>query len=205
MAYSFDSLQSEFFWYDDFLGDQLKDEWVESGSAGGDADVVDGVEGGIVRITTDGDNGDSWQISWGTTHRILHILNRIAVEYRLRIEDSTVSFMQTSLQFDVNNRILFYETGDAWRIRTTDGGAQTDAASGVVVDANFHILRIQAHLHGSSHVHFYVDGVETDNSPSTTNIPDDAADFFEPQFYVSTSENVAHYIDLDYVAARQDI
>ena len=54
----FDSLQKYFWFQDHFLGDQIQDEWGTYFEAGGAAAVVDGVTGGIIRLTTHSDLND---------------------------------------------------------------------------------------------------------------------------------------------------
>ena len=54
-SYCLDSQQTSLCWFDDFLGDQIQDEWTSTGDAGGTATVVDAQTGGVVRITTDTD------------------------------------------------------------------------------------------------------------------------------------------------------
>ena len=63
---------------------------------------------------------------------------------------------------------------------------------------------MECQTHGGSHVHFYIDGVETGNSPITTNIPDDAGDYLQPYLFILTLENATKSLDTDYVYLREE-
>ncbi len=207
-AFSMDSFQDRLLWFDDFHGDQLQDEWRETGEAGGSAAVIDLQVGGVVRLTTDTDTNDKWIIDWNNIAS-LHVSKRVSMEIRAKVNQATYVSVGFVLQFDMGNRIFFFVNeilGGAtnWRILCIDGGAQTNLDSGVALDTDYHIFRFECHLHGGSHVHFYIDGVETANSPITTNIPDDAGDYFNPWLQIQTRENVAKSMDMDYVYIRQE-
>jgi len=204
--FSLESLRTELFWYDDFLGDQLGDEWGQTLVGAGSVAVVDAVTGGVARLTTGAVTQDDTSIHW-TNVRSLHVNKLIAMEARVLISKVTVGTLDAmiSLFFDSNNQIQFVESGSTWFIYAEDGGATTQLTSGVAMDTDFHIYRIEAHLHGGSHVHYYIDGVETANSPIAINIPDDAADFLQPRFFMETTEAEAKYMDIDYVGVRQNI
>ncbi len=104
--------------------------------------------------------------------------------------------------FDVD-WIMFWvpDTTPTYRIYTSSGGA-TNLESGIAKDTNYHIFRIECLPTGQ--VHFYIDGVETANSPITTNIPDDAGDYLKPLFEIITTEDLAKSLDIDYVVLQQD-
>jgi len=89
-------------------------------------------------------------------------------------------------------------------ILCVDGGVGPAVDSGIAPDTDYHIFRVECHLHGGSHVHFYIDGTETANSPINTNVPDDATDYLQPLVYVRPRENAAKIVDCDYVYIRQD-
>ena len=85
-----------------------------------------------------------------------------------------------------------------------DGGVGGALASGIALDTSYHVFRIETHIEGGNHVHFYIDDTETTNSPISTNIPDDATDYFNPHIFVGTGENVAKSMDVDYCEVRQE-
>lgn len=207
-AYSIDSFQDQLLWWDDFLGDQLKDEWSIGGNGGGSVVVVDAQTGGIARITTDGDDNDNYHMEWGTIRSLL-VTKKVSMEARVKHPDTTSLNPQIMLQFDGDNRILlWFDTDSAhtnWQASCVDAASWTTVDSGVAFDASYHIYRIECHTHGSNHVHFYIDGTEISNSPISTNVPDDAADVLEPYIWMRTRTDAARTLDIDYVVVRQDI
>lgn len=207
-AYSLDSFQDRLLWWDDFLGDQLKDEWDLTTTLGGSGAVIDQQTGGIYRFTTGAAVNSVAYIDWNDIRSLL-VSKRVAIESRFKINNtaSIVAFM--NLTFDGSNRIqIRYSTVSghtSWHIITTDGGATTDQDSGVAIDTSYHIFRIECHTHGGNHVHFYIDGVECSNSPINTNVPDDATDYLQPMLYVEARNNAVRQLDADYVVIRQDM
>ena len=126
------------------------------------------------------------------------------IRFKLSDGDGTKINADIALFFDNTDRIFFNnQATDTWYIRAFTGGANTTSSAGVSVDDTYHVFRIECFPTGE--VHFYIDGVETSNSPITTNIPDDAGDYLEFYHWVQTREAVAHYIDIDYCIARQEI
>ena len=98
---------------------------------------------------------------------------------------------------------FWYDTGSAhanWQIAARDTGTTT-ADSGVAADTDYHIFRIECFPTGE--VHYYIDGVETNNSPINVaaNIPNE---YLQPRFYIRTREDAAKSMDIDYVYIRQE-
>jgi len=204
-AYALDSQQDQLLWWDDFLGDQLQDEWRSVGTAGGSGAVIDQQTGGVFRLTTGGVLNDTWRIDW-TDIRSLHVDQRVSMEIRIKLNSLSDIDSTFQLRFDMNNYIDFRyrdTVGATWYIRTTNGGAQTASSSGINATTNYVILRIEAFPIGE--VHFFIDGVEAANSPITTNIPDDATDYLQPYLWIQTKANAVKTTDVDYVVVRQDI
>lgn len=200
-----DSPQDLYFWFDHFLGDQVKDEWNVVGT--GTSVVVDAQTGGIMRSTTGAVDTNIQYIYWANI-RSLHVGKKVTFEARVKINQSTFIQCEIMLFFDWNNFINFFVNENAggatnWFIRCKDG-VQTSVDSGIALDTNYRVFRIEAHTHGSNHVHFYIDGMETAFSPITTNIPDDAGDFLQPYLRVVTNEDATKSIDVDYVVVRQE-
>lgn len=196
---------TDYFWFKDhFLGDQLKDEWRAAGT--GSAAVVDQQTGGIVRITTGAVSGNTHLMDWANTRSLL-VDKKVTLELRVKVPVVTYLQMFLYLYLDPNNLVGFFFNelaGGAinWSIRCVNGGVTTSQDSGVLLDTDYHIYRIECFPAGEGH--FYIDGVECANSPITTNIPDDATDFLQPYLYVRARENAAKSFDVDYVVARQD-
>lgn len=203
-----DSAQDKFFWFDHFLGDQLKDEWRSTGDAGGGANVIDQQTGGIVRLDTGIVIDDDWLIDWNNIRSLL-VSKRVSMEIRAKLNQNTYIQAYFSLRFDGLNEIHFYcfdNFGGAhnWQIACTDGGVGGNLDTGEAVDTNYHIFRIECHTHGGNHVHFYIDGNETNNSPISANIPDDATDYFDPTLFILTRTTAERSMDIDYIVIRQD-
>lgn len=196
-----DSAQDRFWWNDHFLGDQLQDEWRTAGSPGCSAVVVDQQTGGIVRIATGGVNNDAWRIEWADIRSLL-VSKRVTMEVRLKLTQTTNVEVWVAIAGAINDWILFeYDTtvGANWQITTDDTTGPTSADSGIAADTSYHIFRIECFPTGE--VHFYIDGVETANSPLTADIP---TAYLQPYLRVRAREALVKSVDVDYVAARQD-
>ena len=199
-AYCLDSAQDRLLFYDDFLGDSIRDLWTVAGT--GSAAVVDAQDGGVVRLTTGAVSGNSEELDWGA-FRTLHVNKKVTFEARVKLNSTTSIEVYYQIYYDGSNRISFYRAAGNWQITCRNGGAGGDVDSGVAADTDYHIFRIECFPAGE--VHFYIDGTECGNSPITTNIPSDAADYLKPRFYFVTTENVAKTLDIDYVVVRQEI
>lgn len=201
-AVCFDSLQKRLFFFDDFCGDQLKDEWNAGGV--GSATVIDLQMGGIVRLTTGATTNDLYRIDWNNIRSLL-VSKKVTIEYRVKLTQITNFRCLLELIFDATARIFFTYNSTVsanWYIVSSDTATST-FDSGIAADTDYHILRIECHTHGSNHVHFYIDGTETANSPITiaANIPDE---YLDPYLTLLTTEDVAKSMDIDYVYIRQD-
>jgi len=205
-----DSQSNHLFGFDDFWGDSLDAKWRLDTTGTGACIVVDGVDGGICRLRSPAAS-DQAGINW-TAIRSLHFNKKLVFEARVRAVNGTVTNTQRQLcrvRYDANNLIRIYHDYSSVDIiiSCANGGVSTNFDSGVNVDENWHIYRIECHTHGANHVHFYIDGVECGNSPITTNIPSDAADYLEPYFNNIANASLAAetQTDIDYIAWRQNI
>ena len=199
----FDSLHDLLFFVDDFEGDKLKDEWARSGIGAGTVVVVDSENGGVIRITTGGVLNNTQRIAWGEFHTLL-VSKKASMETRIKLLDITTVQVTLRLYMDANNFIHFlYASAISanWRIQTRSLGVGVAVDSGIAADTDDHIFRIECHTHDENHVHFYIDDVETDNSPSNTNI---TASYLEPIIGNLTRVGVARAFDVDYVVVRQE-
>jgi len=204
-AFDLDSFQDSLLFWDDFEGDSLKDLWTNTLGSGGTGAVVDAVDGGIFRLGTPTASDTSY-IFWNNI-RTLHVNKQLTVEARVRANGGVTDTLRLLLQliYDDDNRIMIYHSTDSVDITILceDDTNVTSGDSGINLDDQFHIYRIEC---SPTAVHFYIDGVETANSPITTNIPNDAADYIQPRFYIVTNADTdpATSMDIDYCYIRQE-
>ena len=204
-AVSFDSTRYRVDWEDEFEGDSLKDHWTLVVASGGTGAVVDGVDGGVYRLGTPTASDTSY-IYWNNI-RTLHVNKKVTAEARVRANGGVTDTLRLLFQliYDDDNRIMIYHSTDSVDITILceDDTNVTSGDSGINIDADFHIYRIEA---STTAVHFYIDDVECANSPITTNIPNDAADYLQPRFYIVTNADTdpATSMDIDYVYVRQN-
>jgi hypothetical protein len=202
-ALSLDSLKKQLFWDDDFEGDSIKSHWVAGGD--GSATVVDGEAGGIVRLSTTATDLELIEFDWGNISSLL-VTKNVSYEVRVRLNHLTSVDHYIYLRSDASAyfRWRFSVLDTNWMIYARDAGTSTEEDTGITPDTDFHLFRIDCHTHGGSHAHFYIDNVETANSPISTNIPDDSVDYLRPYLLIQTRQNSIKTMDVDYVAVRQD-
>jgi len=205
-AFCLDSLQDRLFWWDDFLGDQLQDEWALTVVATGAGAVIDAQTGGVYRLSaaTNATN-DAARIDWGggTPIRSLLASKKATLEVRAKLSSAADVEAQLALYFDGTNFMRFrFDTGVGvnWLIETDDTTGPTSASSGEAADTDYHIFRVECLPAGEAH--FYIDGVETANSPITTDI---TANYLMPYLYIETLAAAVKQLDIDYAAVRQEI
>lgn len=207
-AVCLDSLHKRAFFYDDFEGKSLKDEWVPEGHDAFSVDLINQLSGGVVRLTTDTDLNDGCYIHWDN-YRSWLASKQVGLEGAMRLLSIVNVKAEMLLYFDVTSYLLFiYDTSlghSNWHIEVNDAGAVTGPLdTGIAADTDWHIFRIQCHIDGGVHAHFLIDDLRTEvaNSPITTNI---SALHFEPFFYVQTNLAVtSKQMDVDYCYMGQD-
>lgn len=204
-AVCLNSRQHRLDWLDHFWGDSVQALWNQTVGGGGTIAVVDSVAGGIVRLSTP-TASDEAILNWGNI-RSLHMNKFVNVEMRIRANGGVTDTNRRLCQlwFDSNNRIGIYHSYDSTTVRifTYNGGASTFMNANFNIDDDWHIYRIKAF---PTAVHFYIDGVETLNSPITTNLPNDAADFLQPHTSIlsNADSDPSTSQDIDYVYVRQE-
>lgn len=200
-----DSAQDLYFWGDHFLGDQLQDEWALTVVATGAGAVIDAQTGGIYRLSAATNaTADAARIDWGGGAPIRSLLasKKATLEVRAKLSSAANVEVQLALFFNATNFMRFrFDTGVGvnWLVETDDGTGPTSASSGEAADTAYHIFRIECFPTGE--VHFYIDGVETTNSPITTDI---TANYLMPYLYIETLAVAVKQLDIDYVVARQE-
>lgn len=204
-AFCLDSALKRTWYLDHFLGKQLKDEW--RAALGGTAVVVDLQLGGIVRLSTGAVALNGSRIDWNDIRTLL-ASKRVSMEVRAKLgldELFGLDIGLTDTRLVANRWINFSVGGGNFRIEAQDFAGGTFFDSGVPHDTDYHTFRIEVHAadehFAGVHAHYYIDDVQTDNSPITTNVP---LDYLQPVIVVFTTEDVDKTIDVDYVAIRQD-
>lgn len=195
-AMSLDSARRRFFFLDDFLGDQLQDLWREVIVGAGTLAVVDSQTGGVLRFTTGAVTGDRITLDWNHTYSLL-VSKNVDIEFRLKMNTLTTVSNFVEIHNVAGNRIGFTTGAVNWQIRTIDVGS-TSFTSGIAVTANYVTLRMECK---PTAIHFFIDGVETANSPITTDIP---TVHLQPRIRFSITANVARGFDLDYIVISQE-
>ena len=203
--FCFDSGAGQFFWYDHFLGDQIQDEFNAGGGSGYSTTVVDGVSGGIVRLTTGTSDGYVVWISWGSFETLL-VSKNVCFESRFSINSLSVSRVFFGILNTWNDYITISYDSTAttrWRTGMMSGGVGGYTNIGNPdADTSYHNFRTQAHTHGGNHAHYYVDGSELATSPISTNVPTTYLQIYLERDLISGG--VAKSMDIDYMAVRQD-
>ncbi len=195
-AVCLDSMRVRLDWNDHFEGDSVKSLWRVAGV--GSAPVVDGVDGAAVRLTTGGATGNTYAIDWNDVRTLL-VSKKVTMEWRAKLSSTLNVGSEMALWFNSQNRIMVYISGANWRIRCENNNLDSNFASGVATDTDYHIFRIGCFPTGE--VHFYIDDVETANSPITTNIP---PDYLMPLFDMFNTADETKLLDIDYVVIRQE-
>lgn len=199
-AFCLDS-QGVYLWgVDDFIGDSIDARWRGNGNAGGSINVIDAQTGGICRIATDVDQNDNFYLDWGD-YRSLLVSKKVTFEFRLKLTSITDVTTKLALRaLDTNDEIYFeYNSGVAnWVIYSQSAGS-TSGNTGIAADTNYHIFKIECFPTGE--IHYYINDVETTNSPITANI---TALSLQPYLWILTKANPgAKSMDIDYIQWRQ--
>jgi hypothetical protein len=206
-SFCFDSLQKQLFWFDDFEGDQLKDEWYQEG-AGGSA-MLDGVSGGVVRLTTETSDWSYSEILWnnGNAINVLSVSKNVASECRSALKRVTYneSYFHCLIG-DSNALIMMYISDTVGSTPTyicySRSTGTSSIGSGVSATTNYFISRIQTSTQGGNHVHYYLDGIEANNTISTNISTQNFCPMHACAFMAGGSN--AMHLDVDYSAVRQD-
>lgn len=199
-----DSLQKQLFWFDDFLGDQIQDEWTLIVAGGGAGAVVDNEAGGVYRFTLNALNATA-RIDWGNIRSLL-VTKNVCMEVRAKFSASNADrYCELELYNDSNNTLMIRITppagNDIW-IRCMAGGVDTTFQIDTDPGTDYNLWRILTSTQGGNHVHFYRNNVELANSPIVANIP---ALYLQPSCYgLNIAGGGAFSQSFDYVAVRQD-
>jgi len=174
--------------YDDFIGNDLLPWWYPSAYAS----LLDMV-GGVVRLETPSASGGSAELD---SFRKNFSPSDAVMEWRARISHTT--YVTVFIQYGGGGtagyaRVIYEGGGSAgtWKLQTYDGTTLNEVDTGVTVDTNWHTFRLEV---TASEVRLYIDGAL--KATSTANLPTGPAKVW---FYIRTEEDVAKYLDVDYV------
>ena len=199
-AWGLDAQHLKWFWYDDFFGASIKDEWAVTTTGTGSAAVEDQQTGGIVRLNAPADN-DSIQLDWDD-YRSLLVTKEVCFEARAKLSGVGAIWFNLGMTFDNTNRIVFNEaTGANFRFMCISGPS-TIVDTGVAFDTAYHIFRIECHVHGGNHVHYFIDDLENEgpNSPISTNV---TTNYMQAVAFINARAVAPRQLDIDYMGVEQ--
>ena len=200
-AYCIDSAQDRLLFYDDFLGDSIRDLWALTVTGTGAGAVVDAQDGGVYRLRCPAAN-DTAQLSWGGI-KTLSVLKNVTMEVKAKLNSTDDVTVTLNLYKDTHDRIRFTASvGDIYSEKADD----TYNEAGWVTDTDWHIYRIECHYVDATNAtaNMYIDGVECTNSPiPQANVPIVS---LEPFFSIGSGAGALaeKQLDIDYVYVRQD-
>ena len=188
--------------YEDFYGKGLNtDIWQLTVTGGGTGAVIANQKGGVFRLSSPAvATSDDAVLTWNSINSIA-----IPLVYEVGAKLNSVDNVYTdicNLSYSNNNLEIYYDSGGAnYQILAQSGGVGAAKDSGIAANTNKHIFRIEGHTDGGNHAHFFIDGVETANSPITTNVP---TTNLQPLFYINTNNAALKTLDIDYVNIMQN-
>ena len=202
-AFCLDSMSQQLFFFDDFLGDQIQDEWTV-GTWGGSSAIVDGETGGVYRLTTQNVSGHDTYIHM-LAYRVFLVSKSVTGEVRIKAGAITKQQIAFYLYYSSSEQLWsYYNEIAGGAINYSEAcyaaGDSQVYNSGIVATTNYIILRMAASPVVAPHAHFYYDGVEGANSPISDHI---TASYLCPYLTVVAREAVAKTLDVDYVGVRQ--
>jgi len=197
-------------YYDDFLGDVLRDEWAVSNAGGGDETdfaIVDGINGTAVGTTGLAAVDRYVQLDWGTFENF-HAGLHAGIEARLKVDDVTSVEIEFGFYKDADEYALLYvdvsDKTDAsiyakaslsGGAGATDNDTTEDLANGTYV-----VLQIQTFDDGS--VKYYVDGTLKRTDPASTIAT--STQLMRPHFKINNEATAARSMTIDYVKIWQE-
>jgi len=196
-------MQKVVHYYDDFLGDVLRDEWNPWTGSSGTGAVVSAVNG-IVQLDNTSSEDDSG-LDWGAFYNFAPSLN-CAMEFKLEVNSITNLNIIMGFYKDADE-LAYFHVGDADNnimcAASLNGGVgAVDDDSLVDIDADAHIYKIECFDDGS--VKFYIDNVLVITAPAATLAT--TAVLHKPYFLVTdaSGQTTQHLVDIDYVWIYQD-
>lgn len=197
-------MQTKVWYYDDFLGDVLRSEWNAFTSSAGTGAIVSAVNGKVQldNTTSEDDSG----LDWGAFFNWDPTLN-VVMEWKCEVNTITNLNVIMGLYKDADEYAYFH-VGDAddnimYAASLNGGVGAVDIDSGVDIDADAHIFKIECFDDGS--VKFYIDNVLVGTAPADT-LDTTVGKLHKPYFLVTdkSAQTTQHLFDIDYVFIHQD-
>lgn len=191
-------------YYDDFLGDVLRDEWNPFTGSAGTGAVVTAVNG-IVQLDNTSSEDDSG-LDWGAFYNFDPTLN-CALEFKLEVNSITNLNLKAGFYKDADEYAWFHvddaDNNIDYAASLNGGVGAVDADSLVDIDVDAHIYKIECFDDGS--VKFYIDNVLVGTAPAAT-LSATPGVLHKPYFLVTdaSGQTTQHLVDIDYVWIYQD-
>lgn len=190
---------TDFYWEDEFV---VIDEpqWTTDVTTG--AVAIQPTTNGTERLTTGGTTTNEESLDWND---ILTFINtqRPVIEIRFKLEQITnieamLGFTESQAVGDDDYIQFIFDASvtNTWKLEASTGGAGT-ADVGAVADTSYHIFRLE--WTSDTALEWFIDGAS--QGTVSANVPTVA---LQPCLKVLTEQDVAHYIEIDYVKIWQD-
>lgn len=197
-------MQNTVWYYDDFLGDVLRDEWNAVTSGSGTAVVVTAVNGKVQLDDTALE--DDAGVDWGAFYNWDPTLNCV-MEWKCQVNTITNLNVIMGLYKDADEYAYFHvddaDNNIDYAASLNGGVGAVDEDSGIDIDTDAHIFKIECFEDGS--VKFHIDGSVVGTAPAGT-LSTSAGILHKPYFLVTDAagQTTRHYFDIDYVFLYQD-
>lgn len=197
-------MQHTVWYYDDFLGDVLRDEWNAVTSGSGTATVVTAVNGKVQLDNTSAE--DDAGIDWGAFYNWDPTLNCV-LEFKAEVNTITNLNFIGGFYKDADEYAYFHiddaDNNIDYAASLNGGVGAVDEDSGVDIDTDPHIFKIECFDDGS--VKFYIDNSLVGTAPAGT-LSTSAGILHKPYFLVTdaSGQTTQHLFDIDYVFIYQD-
>jgi len=198
------NMQNKVFFYDDFLGDVLADQWNLVTGGSGTATVISAVNG--VCQLDDTTSEDDAGIDFGSFFNFDPTLHAV-IEVKAAVDTLTNLLLNIGLYKDTDEYVLF-EVDDTdnnidCKASKSGGSGAVDVDSGVDLDTDYHIYRIECYDDGSAK--FFIDNSLVYTAPAGT-LSATAGVLHKPYIYIKdkSGQTTQHKLDIDYVFIHQD-
>lgn len=197
-------MKNKIWYYDDFLGDVLRSEWNAFTSSAGTGAIVSAINGKVQLDDTSAE--DDSGLDWGAFLNFDPVLNCV-MEWKCEVNTIANLNVLMGLYKDADEYALFgiddADDNIDYRASLNGGVGAVDADSGIDIDTDAHIFRIECYDDGS--VKFFIDEALVGTAPAGT-LSTTAGVAHKPYFLVTdkSGQTTQHLFDIDYVVLHQD-